>query len=538
MPTRIHAKHPAALPTVAGMSNLEAAEYCPTDLNLMNPSNLNVRKEPFELRPDSRRVITRMLSLSDERVGNVVSRVLKLPEAEVRTICADILEDFGQRHKSISSVLLRHYNVAVNYYLDDTPVNAMTEERKLLIGAYLTMEYAIESAALFNPSITPHPDQSNLPEGAIRVVVSLRAVGEGHISSIEFRSAVLGAKNDLAFDPISRYVVPAAVYPDRNYNKHLFSLKLFDMALVWEPSALDGTVRMVGKDIIEGVLNRLGKQFTMDQLRWFMGKFRAEYKGDRTDVLEEVYDRMMFLARSNYQIRFSEETELSERVIFPYSSTEEGGIEDARFVQLIEEDGEVIYYATYTAYDGKHILTQLMETPDFQDFKIHTLNGKFSQSKGMALFPRRINGKYAMVSRIDGENLYLMYSDNTHFWDNAKKIQAPTRYWELTQIGNCGSPIETEAGWILLTHGVGPMRRYSIGALLLDRDDPSKVIGELRDPLLAPIEEERDGYVPNVVYTCGALAHNGELIIPYAVSDTASRVAIVPLDELLSALTN
>jgi predicted GH43/DUF377 family glycosyl hydrolase len=391
---------------------------------------------------------------------------------------------------------------------------------------------------LFNPSIVPHPDQSGLPPKRSRVILSLRAVGEGHISSIEFRAATIDERGNFHFDPVTGFVATARIRPDKVYDKHLFSLKLYDMSLTWETSLIDETLKEVGKEIIGGVLGRLDDRFTFNGLREAISGFREERADRDQGILDEVCDRMILLARSNYEIRFDEETDLSERILYPISSTELGGIEDARFVRFVEDDGEVTYYATYTAYDRARILTQILETKDFLHFKVHTLNGKFAQSKGMALFPRRIHGKYAMISRIDGENLYIMYSDNVHFWDTATQLQIPLRPWELVQIGNCGSPIETEEGWILLTHGVGPLRCYSIAATLLDPNDPGRVIGQLDEPLIAPEEDEREGYVPNVVYTCGALIHNEDLIIPYAVSDTATRIASVSVKDLLGALTN
>jgi predicted GH43/DUF377 family glycosyl hydrolase len=458
---------------------------------------------------------------------------LALPEEEVEKIRRDMTLDYGRRHRDIERVFARHYELLTEWLPAD---GDLSEARKLALGAYFTMEYSVESAALFNPSIVPHPDQSGLSGKRSRVIISLRATGEGHISSIEFRTAVIDERNQIHFDIPSGYLATAQVTPDRRYNKHLFTQKIYDMSLTWEDSPTDAAMKVAGRGIIDEVLNRLGEWFTLRELREGMNAYAADGAHPHSEMMGEVFSRMLLLAHSNYQIRFSEESEISDRVIFPTSATEIGGVEDARFVQFTEEDGRLIYYATYTAYDRYHILTQILETEDFREFQVHTLNGKFAQSKGMALFPRRINGKYAMISRIDGENLYLMYSDNVHFWNEAQSLQIPRQYWELVQIGNCGSPIETEAGWLLLTHGVGPMRFYSIGVTLLDLEDPSKVIGQLDTPLLVPEEEEREGYVPNVVYSCGAMIHNGDLIVPYAISDRACRMATVPLDDLLDAL--
>ena len=247
---------------------------------------------------------------------------------------------------------------------------------------------------------------------------------------------------------------------------------------------------------------------------------------------KDIGEKIMWLAKSNYELQFKLDQELSEKIIFPASQNDSNGIEDARFVRFVDDDGSVTYYATYTAYNGRDILPQIIETKDFLTFKMITLNGKFSKNKGMALFPRKINGKYMMISRVDGENLYLMSSDNLHFWQNAELIKGPENAWEFIQIGNCGSPIETDNGWILLTHGVGPMREYSIGVILLDIENPNKIIGNMREPLLICNQDEREGYVPNVVYSCGSIIHNNNLIIPYAMSDTCSGIVTVTLSEL------
>jgi predicted GH43/DUF377 family glycosyl hydrolase len=255
-----------------------------------------------------------------------------------------------------------------------------------------------------------------------------------------------------------------------------------------------------------------------------------------TRDLDRTLDCIQWLADSNYELCFSDKLAMSERIIFPVSSSESSGIEDARFVRFIEDDGSVMYYATYTAYNGRSILPQLIETKDFLHFRILTLNGSAVQNKGMALFPRRINGRYAMLSRQDDENLFIMFSDSPHYWSDPQVILRPSEMWESVKIGNCGSPMETEAGWLVITHGVGPMRKYCIGAALLDLNDPTKVIGRLREPLLSPVGAEREGYVPNVVYSCGSLLHGRELILPFAVSDRASAVVSVPLDPLIALL--
>jgi predicted GH43/DUF377 family glycosyl hydrolase len=383
------------------------------------------------------------------------------------------------------------------------------------------MEYSIESAALFNPSIVPHPDQSQLDKGSLRFIMSLRATGEGHVSSIVFRSGQLDQDNTILFDPISDYVETPDLQLDPVYDRHLFQLKLNEMT--------------ASNEVTAHLLNQLPENFTHNGLK---NKIEALRSNPVFPIAHqnETFEIMYWLANSNYEISFRPDHRISERVIFPVSENESRAIEDARFVKFIDDNGEVTYYATYTAYNGLKILPQLMETKDFIKFNILTLNGKAVQNKGMALFPRKIDGSYIMLSRQDGENNHIMFSDNVHFWQESEIIQEPTRSWEFIQIGNCGSPLETDEGWIVLTHGVGPMRQYCIGAMLLDLENPAKIIGRLEEPLLTPREEEREGYVPNVVYTCGAIIHNGDLVIPYAMSDIISGIATVGVSELINCM--
>jgi predicted GH43/DUF377 family glycosyl hydrolase len=382
-------------------------------------------------------------------------------------------------------------------------------------------EYALESAALFNPSIVPHPDQHDAPKGGLRFIMSLRATGEGHISSIEFRAGTIAADGHISLDPVSRLVTEPELIPDPRYDKMSFIIKLQEMGF--------------DDKYVHAVMNPLNDHFTRSDLNRQMGTVRSETK-PATQHLRRTLEHIQWLADSNYEIRFSEKLAISERIIFPVSSNESNGIEDARFVRFIDDDGSVMYYATYTAYNGRDILPQLIETKDFQHFHIRTLNGRAVQNKGMALFPRRINGSYAMLSRQDDENLFIMFSHSPHHWNDPEIILRPAEMWESVKLGNCGSPIETEAGWLVITHGVGPMRKYCIGAALLDLDDPTKVIGRLRQPLLSPEGNEREGYVPNVVYSCGALLFQQKLILPYAISDLTSAVVSIELNDLLAAL--
>lgn len=432
-----------------------------------------------------------------------------------------LLSDYRQRHKDIRGIFRQHYALAIAL-LDESP--EPSEERRLLLGAYFTNEYSLESVALFNPSMVAHPDQNGVPPGAVRFVMSLRACGEGHISSIEFRTGMVDAEHRVSVDPPTRFALTAGPVDDSLYDKESYILKLSEMR--------------AHRPVAESILAVLDTQFTISDLRQAIESCRPETSRPETSLTSytELADNMLWLAHSNYELEFSPDAALSERVIFPVSESESRGIEDARFVRFIHSDGRVTYYATYTAYNGLRVLPQLIETTDFRHFKINTLNGACVQNKGMALFPRKVGDRFMMASRLDGENIYLLGSDNIHFWNESKLLHAPKYPWEFVQVGNCGSPIETDAGWVLLTHGVGPMRQYWLGALLLDLDDPSRVIGSLSEPMLVPNADERDGYVPNVVYSCGALLHAEHLIVPYAVSDSHTSIATVPLRELLERL--
>ena len=360
--------------------------------------------------------------------------------------------------------------------------------------------------------------------------MSLRATGEGHISSIEFRSGIIAGDGRVMLDPVSRFVTVPEVLPNPSYYKKRFTIKLAEMGFgEW----YDGDMRR--KSYASAVMDQLAENFTRDDLNKSVNQVRHQTQPSTRD-LDRTLECIQWLADSNYELRFSDKLAMSERIIFPVSSSESSGIEDARFVRFVEEDGSVMYYATYTAYNGRSILPQLIETKDFLHFRILTLNGSAVQNKGMALFPRLINGRYAMLSRQDDENLFLMFSDSPHYWSDPQVILRPSEMWESVKIGNCGSPIETEAGWLVITHGVGPMRKYCLGAALLDLQDPTKVIGRLREPLLSPVGAEREGYVPNVVYSCGSLLHGRELILPFAVSDRASAVVSVALDPLIKSL--
>ena len=480
---------------------------------------MDVKRTGVVLKPNCARVLFRPFEQQDpQRSMRIVGRVMELSEAEVDALLAQVLNEFRGRHQRLMRFFLDRFASVQQHLLTD---RALSENRKLLIGSYFTQEYSLESAALFNPSIVWHPSQGTLPPGARRFIISMRATGEGHISSLCFRGGVIDAEGQITVDNPTGFVTLPQVVPNAEYDKALFHRKLGEMGI-------DG-------GFVESALGKIEDLFTLDQLERAVQDTLRQHR-PRHREWESVAKAIVVLAKANYEIQCDPEGDISERTIFPYSPTEQNGIEDARFVLFTDDDGNSRYYATYTAFDGSVVLPQMVETDDFLRFRISTLNGPEIRNKGMAFFPRKIEGHYAMLSRQDGENLYLMYSDMLNFWYSKKLVVKPTQPWEFVQVGNCGSPIETEAGWLVLSHGVGPIRKYCIGAYLLDRNDPSRVIGRLSQPLLTPDVNEREGYVPNVVYSCGAVLHNGQLIIPYAMADYATTFATVPLQQVLDAM--
>ncbi len=480
---------------------------------------MDVKRTGIILKPSHSRVIIRPFELPNEtRVERILSRIAALTEVEVEHQLETVMSEFRSRHQRTREFFLHRYEQVRKHKITDQPIS---ENRQLLIGSYFTQEYALESAALFNPSMIWHPNQSGLPEGSRRFILSLRATGEGHISSIVFRSGTIDATSTIHMDEPTTFVVAPELVPNSLYDKLLFHRKLTELG--------------INGPMTEQVFATLEDHFTLADLdRTIKNSLKSHRTRQRE--FEPIAHTMLLLAKANYEIRFDPNLNISERIIFPSSPTETNGIEDARFVRFVNDDGSVCYYATYTAYDGRVTLPQMLETEDFLHFKVSTMNGPEVKNKGFALFPRMVNSQYAMLSRQDNENIFLMYSDQPHFWYTKTLIARPTYPWEFVQLGNCGSPIETEAGWLVLTHGVGPMRKYSIGAILLDRDDPSRLLGRLKKPLLEPNDNEREGYVPNVVYSCGANVHGKDLIIPYAMSDYSSSFATVPLEEVLNAM--
>lgn len=483
---------------------------------------ISIERKAVKVTPDSKRVIARYFFNGEERAIALITKVLELPKDQVFALVSPLLQDFSKRHRSITQKLFRHCT-RVKPYIEKcgAKLDDLDEYTKLLIGSYFTHEYSIESAAFFNPSAVEDPDQSNLEEGQLRVIISFRAVGEGHVSSVVFRRAIFDRYNNITVIPAGNYIDEAEKIRNAIYQKRLFLKK--------------GEEEGVNKELLNAVDSHLGEQFDYEALK----RIVLEAKASTTDETAiNQYNFILALSDSYRKISFSKDTDISDRVIFPISDLESKGIEDARFVKFTRDNGSVVYYATYTAYNGEHIMPKLLKTSDFYDFKTSPLNGDGARNKNLALFPRKINGKYVMLSRIDGWNNYIMYSDTINIWENPIKIQSPAYSWELVQIGNCGSPIETQHGWLVITHAVGPMRRYSIGASLLDINNPEIEIGRLKDPLITPNLDEREGYVPNVVYSCGSIVHNGELVIPYGLSDHSSSFATVNLELLLDRLRN
>lgn len=481
-----------------------------------------VTRLALRIRPDPQRLITKPYIPADHRpleertrLQHMLDRILSMEPEDAERTLQSVTERYADRHDDFEGVLSRGFSAVAHAIVDPA---GLSDDMRRLIGAYFMHEYSLEAAALTNPSIAVSPDQSGAADGDVRVIVSLRAVGEGHISSIEFRGGTVTAAGDVRLDEPANPITGSRRSPV--FDQTLFMAKLREMG--------------ADAGLVSDTLDHLDARFTMADLEAAL--VELERREGPTHSVQHVIQVTHWLASSNYELSFPPHSDLSQRVLFPNGPSESRGMEDARLLRFTEPDGRVIYYATYTAFDGFTVLPQLIETSDFLSFRIATLNGLAARNKGIALFPRRIGGRFAALARSDGENNFLMMSEHVRFWHESARIQVPTRPWELMQIGNSGSPIETEAGWLVLTHGVGPMREYALGALLLDIDDPCTVIGHLKEPLLVPNDAERDGYVPNVVYSCGSVVHNDHLLIAYGASDTSAGFARVSLDALLSEL--
>jgi len=484
---------------------------------------VHVVRKNVHFQPDSSRVIARFLYNNDQRSGDLINKVLSLSEKQQRETLIQVLRDYSKRHRSISKIFEKNFNRLTPIFnqLGIDP-STLTSAQRGLIGSYFTMEYSIEAAAFFNPSIMEDPDQTGLAPGEKRVIISFRATGEGHISSIVFRSGILDRDNNIIIEPPGKMLESPERVKNHTYHKESFLRKLQEMQSPAHAAAYTA------------MQEKLPDTFVYEELKKYVEEARVLLAGNTVD--EVLLNEILWLASSHYEMDFSVDTAISERVIFPIAHTEMKGIEDARFVKFTEADGEITYYATYTAYDGITILPKLLFTQDFYHFTVLPIHGEIAQNKGMALFPRKVHGLYAMLCRADGMNNYISFSSNMTIWRKSTLLQEPRYPWELVQMGNCGSPIETPEGWLVITHGVGPVREYSLGVSLLDLESPEIEIGRLDTPILVPNELEREGYVPNVVYSCGAIIHNDSLIIPYAMSDYASTYATVNVSELLSEL--
>jgi predicted GH43/DUF377 family glycosyl hydrolase len=483
--------------------------------------SITVEHLRLKLEPDPRRVIMRFFGTGDvNRTRRVIERVLRYPESDVERLLEGLAADFQPKHTRLLEIFEEHY-LLVRGHLPEG--REPSRARQFLLGACFTMEYALESVALFNPSIAPALNQEGVPPGSIRFVMSLRATGEGHASSIVFRVGIIDERGEIQLEPpgTQSRALNASV-PD-HFEKSLFQR---DLATLGVPPEQAGRI-----------LDRLGPRFTRADLARAIDEARGD-EGN-SGFLEEAGDSLIAATQANYRLDLPHPplSRESEIVIFPFSDIERHGIEDLRLVLFTDDDGARTYYGTFTWYNGVRVFPQLLEYSGGRTIRVRLLTGQCARNKGMALFPRRIEGRYAMISRIDNENLYYMESEDIGVWDRARLLQVPEFPWQVVQIGNCGSPLETEAGRLLITHGVGPMRQYCIGATLLDRAEPWRVIGQTREPILMPTAEWRSsGYVPNVVYSCGAMIHDRKLIIPYAISDLTTGAVRVELDDLLSSL--
>lgn len=480
-----------------------------------------VQRTDIDLRGDEDRVLCRLFIPGEEelirgtsRARELVARCMTLSDEQVAETLEAIVASFSHRHRDLIEHFDMHYSAVTGFIKSGT---AMSIERQRLIGAYLTQEYAFEAAAYFNPSIVAHPDQSGLRPGQLRFVMSIRAVGEGHISTVVFRTGVIDATGGVSIDAACRFATTRA----RRYT--ILRNKLVEQA------AIEAHVDTAD---LRYVLGMLPATFTPEELTSNLNLL--DVMNVAAADIQTISEIALDIARTSYEVSFHDDTEISERVLWPTASNERRGMEDARFVRCHEDDGSFTYRATYTGFDGTQVVSRMLETDDFQTFSSMTLTGPAVRNKGVAIFPRKVGGRYLALSRWDRESNSIATSDDGYHWHEAGRFQSASAPWELLHVGNCGSPIEVDAGWLVLTHGAGPMRKYSIGAVLLDKEDPSRIIGQLPYPLLEPDEEERNGYVPNVVYSCGGLIHNETLVLPYGYSDCGTKVALVPVDDLLS----
>jgi predicted GH43/DUF377 family glycosyl hydrolase len=486
------------------------------------PKQSLVTRHDIIMEPDARRVVIKLFvpgedaQLVQNRASSLIERILQLDEDEIARLLEDVLTRFAGRHHDILSVFQHHYDL-VHHRVP--PELELSPTARTLIGAYFSHEFAVEAAALCNPSMVPHPDQSGLEPGQLRVAISLRQIGEGHISSIGFCTAVLGPNGTIRMESREGPLM-IGQRVGAKHMRHQLIAALIDAEIDNEASAY--------------VISALPERFDDEEFEDVIGHLPAELLSRTTT--QATVDRIRHLVGDDYAVSFPCATPMHQRILWPATPAESNGMEDARFVQVIDPDGRPAYQATYTAYDGRQISGRVIFTRDLRHLEVTSLHGPAARNKGMALFPRYVGGRKLALCRSDGETLGLAVRDDQHRWQHGAPLLLPHRGWDLIQVGNCGSPVETEAGWLVLTHGVGPMRRYAIGAMLLDLENPERVIADLPEGLLDPDETEREGYVPNVVYSCGGLVHDGRFWLPYGASDVRVGFASISLDRLLTRM--
>lgn len=475
---------------------------------------MKVNRSNIQIKANPKRVIINFLDLgvntnNSTRTNRLIDAVLAIPENELNTLYEEIKTIFSFRHRNFEHYLKLNYKKIQQIIPNDAVIS---ELRSLILGAYFSKEYSIQAAALFNPSMIPHPDQSGLKADEKRFIISIRSVGEGHISSIEFRSGIVDTHGNITLDKATGFASCSEKNLDKIYKK---------------TTLLKNTSVLTNFD--QSILHLFEEEFVYND-------YLKKVENNNFSAFDKKTQEHLFhILDTNYDVTTDGNASICERVIFPNAKGESMGMEDVRFVSFTE-NGKTAYIGTYTAYNGHQISPQLIITEDFIHFKARSMYGAAVSDKGMALFPEKIDGKYVMLGRQGGENISIMYSDNLFIWNDYKVIMTPEDTWGYVQLGNCGSPIKTKEGWLVITHAVGPIRRYVLGAILLDLNKPSKIIKKLNKPLLSPNEEEREGYVPNVVYSCGSMAHEGNLILPYAMSDSASTFAAINIENLLSEM--
>jgi predicted GH43/DUF377 family glycosyl hydrolase len=483
-----------------------------------------VRRTGVHLCPDASRLLPRLFVAGQDNFGTqqtrgslVLDRVMQLSEEQVEIALGEVVGRYGGRHENLFFLFDAH---AQRFARPILRGNGISESRWKLIGAMFTHEYSIEGASLSNPSIVPHPDQSGCADGDLRFVMTVRCIGEGHRSSIGFRTGTITGDGTVAVDTPGRNL-DAGAHGEAPISKSSFTHLLEDLHTHGENARF--------------VLGNLGDTFTFSELEVQSG--RLLHNRDSYRNVDETIRNLHDVAGCTYSVRFGPTSRISERVLWPFADKEIQGMEDARCVRFVDDSGQPTWFASYTAFDGRSIAQQLLSTTDFENFESRPLTGRAATGKGLAIFPRTVGGQYVALSRADHESNAITTSDHIEHWDEMHTVQVPTRPWELIQMGNSGSPIETEAGWLALTHAVGPMRTYCLSAMLLDLNDPTRVLGSLDRPLMSPEPDESYGYVPNVVYSCGSLLHHRTLVIPYGIADHSIGVATVSVDDLLEVLT-